>query len=262
MDQQHLDNKKEGYVTLISVLMLSIVAVIIIGAGLQIGTDSLIATSTITDSAEVDSVAEACAEMALSAVRQDPAYVGVGGFDLANGNCSYEIIDSGGDGGPEAGGVSLCEVDYLIFSDSGTDFTVNMQITNNTDTDMNPWSLVWYFTGDQTITSLSGADYSQIGTGVEVRDLSETTTILANGGTYGITFTASYTGINDPLTSEDFGLNGNACGSQISSVQVSNKNIQVTSTLDDLTKKIEIQTTQINPNIVIDYWDYVTDFSI
>ena len=55
-------------------------------------------------------------------------------------------------------------------NDWGSGATVNITIKNNTSTAVNGWTLVWTFSGNQTITNLWSGSYTQSGTSVSVKD--------------------------------------------------------------------------------------------
>jgi lysophospholipase L1-like esterase len=90
--------------------------------------------------------------------------------------------------------------------DSGA--TVNVTITNNGSTAINGWTLAWTFSGNQKITNMWNASYTQSGTAVTATNLSYNSTIAANGGTVNFGFTLTYSGTNAKPTS--FILNDSA----------------------------------------------------
>jgi cellulase/cellobiase CelA1 len=85
---------------------------------------------------------------------------------------------------------------------------VSVTIKNNGTTDINGWTLAWNFTGNQTITNIWNATYTQSGTAVIAKNLSYNGVIPATGSvSFG--FNLSYSGTNAKPTS--FTLNGTAC---------------------------------------------------
>jgi hypothetical protein len=82
-----------AYVTLISVLILSVVAVTIIGSALTVSTDSLISSTSVSNSKEARALIDACAEQALQSIRDNGSYTGEGSVSLGEGGCDYTVID-------------------------------------------------------------------------------------------------------------------------------------------------------------------------
>ena len=87
-----------------------------------------------------------------------------------------------------------------------------MTIRNNGSSAINGWTLTWTFPGNQQITNMWNAAYTQSGASVSARNMSYNATIGANGGTVGFGFNLSYSGTNARPT--NFALNGTACTSQ------------------------------------------------
>jgi GH43 family beta-xylosidase len=106
-------------------------------------------------------------------------------------------------------GVTGYAVTYNVSSDWGSGGTINVTIKNNTTTAVNGWTLAWTFPGNQTITNMWNASYTQSGATVSVKDAGFNATIGANGGTAGFGFNINYSGTNGKPTS--FTLNGTAC---------------------------------------------------
>ena len=98
---------------------------------------------------------------------------------------------------------------YTSQNDWGTGFTANVVITNNSSTAINGWTLTWAFPGNQTITNLWNATYSQTGTAVSVTNLGYNNVIAASGGSVNFGFNANYSGTNAKPAA--FVLNGVTC---------------------------------------------------
>lgn len=96
-------------------------------------------------------------------------------------------------------------VDYSQ-NDWGTGATVNVTITNNDSTAINGWTLGWSFPGNQKITNMWNASYTQSGASVTATNLSYNSTIPANGGKVSFGFNLSYSGTN--AKPAGFTLNG------------------------------------------------------
>ncbi|MCL6589611.1 MAG: cellulase family glycosylhydrolase [Firmicutes bacterium] len=100
-------------------------------------------------------------------------------------------------------------VAYVIQSDWGSGATINVTITNNTAAAVNGWTLAFTFPGNQTITNLWNATYTQSGASVSVKDAGFNANIPAGGGSVNFGFNINYSGSNAKPTS--FTLNGTAC---------------------------------------------------
>ncbi len=97
-------------------------------------------------------------------------------------------------------------VDYSQ-SDWGSGATVNVIITNHDSAAVEGWTLEWTFSGNQRITDIWNASYTQNGTSVTAANLSYNSAIAAKGGTVSFGFTLTYSGTNAKPTG--FILNGN-----------------------------------------------------
>ncbi|HEX3043735.1 MAG TPA: cellulose binding domain-containing protein [Bacillota bacterium] len=100
-------------------------------------------------------------------------------------------------------------VSYLIQSDWGNGATVSATITNNSAAAVNGWTLAFSFPGNQTITNIWNATYTQSGATVSVKDGGFNANIQANGGSVNFGFNLAYSGMNAKPTS--FTLNGISC---------------------------------------------------
>jgi hypothetical protein len=93
-------------------------------------------------------------------------------------------------------------------SDWGGGATVGVTIKNNGSSAINGWKLAFDFPGNQKITNLWCASYTQSDAAVTVGNASYNSTIAA-GGKVSFGFNISYSGTNDRPTA--FTLNGTAC---------------------------------------------------
>jgi cellulase/cellobiase CelA1 len=100
-------------------------------------------------------------------------------------------------------------VNYAIASDWGNGATINVTITNNTTTAVNGWTLAFTFPGNQTISNMWNATYTQSGASVSVKDGGFNAYIPANGGSVNFGFNINYSGTNAKPT--NFTLNGTPC---------------------------------------------------
>ncbi|MCL6590429.1 MAG: cellulose binding domain-containing protein [Firmicutes bacterium] len=103
-------------------------------------------------------------------------------------------------------------VTYTISSDWGSGANVDIIIKNNTAAAVNGWTLNWAFPGNQTITNMWNATYTQSGASVSAKDAGYNATITSNGGTVSFGFGLNYSGTNAKPAS--FALNGTVCAVQ------------------------------------------------
>ena len=87
-------------------------------------------------------------------------------------------------------------VDYVIENDWGTGATVSVTITNNGSASINGWTLTWTFPGNQKISNLWNASYTQNGTSVIVTNLAYNAMIPPNGGKVNFGFGIAYSDKN------------------------------------------------------------------
>lgn len=102
-----------------------------------------------------------------------------------------------------------CTVAYVIRTQWDVGFTADVTITNNAASAVNGWTLTWTFPGNQQVTQIWSASYTQTGQSVSVRNLDYNGTLGANGGSTTLGFNGSYSGTNAKPTS--FKLNGATC---------------------------------------------------
>ena len=81
-------------------------------------------------------------------------------------------------------------------------------LTNTGSSAISPWTMTWTFPGDQKISSMWTATYTQSGENVTAANEPYNATI-APGGSVTIGFTGSYTSSDAAPTA--FTLNGTAC---------------------------------------------------
>lgn len=92
-----------------------------------------------------------------------------------------------------------CTVTYTI-DDWGSGASVNIAIKNKGTTPLNGWTVAWTFPGNQKITNMWNASFTQSGASVTVKDMGYNGTV-APGGTANFGFGLSYTGTNTKPTS-------------------------------------------------------------
>lgn len=88
---------KNGYTTIISMLIIGTVGVTIAISLLSRATTNIQSTLTLQRSSYARNYADICVEEGLYLLRSNPSFVGVGTLTLSNGLCSYEIIGTSPD---------------------------------------------------------------------------------------------------------------------------------------------------------------------
>jgi endoglucanase len=129
---------------------------------------------------------------------------------------AVEAVD--GDGSSAASAVASattpkavgCAVGYTIVSDWGTGFQAALTLENTGSADLNTWILKFNFPGNQQVTSIWNATYSQSGAGVAVANESYNGTIAPGQSYTAAGFTGSYSGADAKPAA--FSINGVACG--------------------------------------------------
>jgi lysophospholipase L1-like esterase len=85
-------------------------------------------------------------------------------------------------------------VDYVIQSDWGNGATINVILKNNGPA-INGWTVGWTFPGNQTITNMWNASYTQSGAFITAKNLSYNAS-LSTGGSQSFGFNINYSGSN------------------------------------------------------------------
>jgi len=104
--------------------------------------------------------------------------------------------------------VLSCHVAYSLTNTWSNGFQAQAVLTNTGTSAINSWTLAWTFPGDQKITNLWNATFTQSGEQVTTTAQSYNATI-APSGTVTIGFTGSFTTSNAAPTA--FNVNGTAC---------------------------------------------------
>lgn len=92
--------------------------------------------------------------------------------------------------------VGVVSVHYSIDNDWGTGATINVTLKNNGNTPIDGWNIKWTFTGNQTITQMWNATFSQTGNAVTADNLNYNNIIPAHGGTVTFGMNVNYSGAN------------------------------------------------------------------
>src|ERR687888_204564 len=100
-----------------------------------------------------------------------------------------------------------CQVTYAFQSQWQDGFVTNLTIRNTGANTFNGWTLTWTFGGNQRITNLWNANWTQTGQAVTTSSNADWNRVIAVGGQY------TFGGTNAVPT--NFAVNGVACGGQV-----------------------------------------------
>lgn len=87
---------KNGFVTLLSVLLIGAVGAATAISLISIGISSSQTTTALERANQAKALANACAEEALQQIRNSTVFSGNGNLALGQGTCVYEVINNGG----------------------------------------------------------------------------------------------------------------------------------------------------------------------
>ncbi len=92
-----IPNRKQGYIMLLSILIIGAVGVSITVSLLLLGLDSSRSSFTLQQSLQAKSLSNTCAEQALEQVRTNTSFSGSGNVTLPTGTCTYTVTNTGGE---------------------------------------------------------------------------------------------------------------------------------------------------------------------
>lgn len=96
MDQLHLSKTKKGFVTLISVIILTAISVSIISTDLLISSDTQSSSKIATDTIQSRYLAETCVEVALNRLKINLTYSGNETIVTTFGDCQISTLTGSG----------------------------------------------------------------------------------------------------------------------------------------------------------------------
>lgn len=88
--------KQQGYITLLSVLMIGAVGTVIVVSLLLLGLSSSRTSFALQQSKQASGLADACAEEALMKITESAAFTGSATMTLGSGSCSYTVTNTSG----------------------------------------------------------------------------------------------------------------------------------------------------------------------
>ncbi|MFH1142358.1 MAG: hypothetical protein ABIH67_02805 [Candidatus Uhrbacteria bacterium] len=91
----HLQPK--GYILLLATLVVGALALSIAVSVVLLSTDAQRTSFTIVQSKQASALADACAEQALEAIREDDTFTGTDGLTLGEGTCTFTVTNLGGE---------------------------------------------------------------------------------------------------------------------------------------------------------------------
>lgn len=87
---------KNGFILLITVLVIGAVATAIAVGLLNLGSGATTSSIYLEQSFQAKALADACAEEGLQQIRDSTPYTGTGSLTLGQGTCSYTVSNTGG----------------------------------------------------------------------------------------------------------------------------------------------------------------------
>ena len=115
--------------------------------------------------------------------------------DAAGNVSAASAAVTGTTAGSGGTGSSGCTAAYSVSSDWGAGFNANVTVTNTGTTATHSWKVTWTWAGNQTVTNMWNAGYTQSGKAVTANNAAYNN-VIAPGGNTGFGFGASYSGTN------------------------------------------------------------------
>jgi hypothetical protein len=91
-----IHNTKKGYVALITVVILGVVATVVATSLVLLGLGHSRSALSENQTSQAKTAADACAEDALRQIRLSSSYTGTGNLTLTGATCSYTVTNTGG----------------------------------------------------------------------------------------------------------------------------------------------------------------------
>ena len=93
----HTNRHSDGYVVLVTVIVLGAITALITSSILILGLDLSRTSLALEQSSSAKGLADACAEEALQQIRDFAPFTGTGNLIFEQGTCSYTVANTGGD---------------------------------------------------------------------------------------------------------------------------------------------------------------------
>ncbi|RJO59200.1 hypothetical protein C4546_03165 [Candidatus Parcubacteria bacterium] len=91
-----LNHKSKGYIALLSLIILGAVGSAVAVSVLLLGLNSTRNSLTLNQGEQAKAYANACAEEALQAIRDNPNFSGTVNLVIGSGTCNYTVVNAGG----------------------------------------------------------------------------------------------------------------------------------------------------------------------
>ncbi len=96
LDKKLNNKQKRGFVTLVSVIIISVVGLLVVYSSLSINIENIVAISSIEKGKQSKALAESCAEIALNELKISDTYIGNETRNLSFGDCVIGTISGSG----------------------------------------------------------------------------------------------------------------------------------------------------------------------
>lgn len=90
-EEDNLQPRQEGFITLMSVIITSAIGIAIASAVLLMGIGSAKTSIVVEQSSQAKNLASACAEEALERIKETPSFTGSGNLSLNQGICVFSV---------------------------------------------------------------------------------------------------------------------------------------------------------------------------
>ncbi len=97
MNMLYINWKENGYVTLLSVLVIGAIGVAVGVSLILLGLSASRTSFSLEQSNQTKALANACAEKALQQIKDLPSFAGTDNLALGQGNCTYTVIAGSGE---------------------------------------------------------------------------------------------------------------------------------------------------------------------
>ncbi len=96
MFHSYIKNQQEGYITFMSILIVSVVGIAVAVSLISLGLGISRTSFALEQSNQTKGITNACVEEALQEIRNSTQFTGSGNLTLTQGACSYTVTSQGG----------------------------------------------------------------------------------------------------------------------------------------------------------------------